>query len=142
MGMILLKFRDKVIQFMSGRNGGDQLSTFLIVVSLGLTLVGQAADLSILIFFGYLPLGLAFFRILSRNVEKRRLENYKFAILFSPIYGRTHKLAARLKARAEEAKTHKYVKCPQCKTMMRVPRGKGKLMVTCPKCQNKFASKS
>lgn len=137
-----MKFKDKVIQFMTGRNGGDQLSTFLIVVSMGLTLVGQASNLGFLVFAGYLPLGYALFRILSRNVEKRRLENYKFAILFSPLYGRSHRFATRLKMRAEEAKTHKFVKCPQCKTVMRVPRGKGKLMVTCPKCQNKFSSKS
>lgn len=137
-----MKFKDKVIQFMSGRNGGDQLSTFLIVVSLALSLAGQAANLGFLVFAGYLPLGYALFRILSRNVEKRRLENYKFAILLSPLYGRSHRFATRLKMRAEEAKRHKYVKCPQCKAMMRVPRGKGKLMVTCPKCQNKFPSKS
>lgn len=140
--MIHVKFKDKVIQVMTGRNGGDQLSTFLIVVSLGLTLVGQAANLGFLVYVGYLPLGLALFRILSRNVEKRRLENYKFAILFSPLYGRSHRFATRLKMRAEEAKTHKYVKCPACKAVMRVPRGKGKLMVTCPKCQNKFPGKS
>lgn len=137
-----MKFKDKVIQFMTGRNGGDQLSTFLILTSLGLTLAGQAKDISVLVFAGYLPLGYAIFRILSRDVEKRRLENYKFAILLSPIYGRSHKLATGLKARAEDAKRHKYVKCTNCKAMMRVPRGKGKLMVTCPKCQNKFPTKS
>jgi len=92
-----------------------ELSTFLIVVSLALSLVGQAANMGFLVFAGYLPLGYALFRILSRNVEKRRLENYKFAILLSPLYGRSHRFATRLKMRAEEAKMHKYVKCPQCK---------------------------
>ena len=137
-----MNLKDKMMNFMHGRNGGDQLSTFLIVLSLGLTLAGQAAGISALVILGYLPLGLALFRILSRNVEKRRLENYKFAILLSPVYGRLHRFNARLRARAEDAKTYKYLKCPECKAVMRVPRGKGKLMVTCPKCQHKFSGKS
>ncbi|SCZ78130.1 zinc-ribbon domain-containing protein [Acidaminobacter hydrogenoformans] len=137
-----MKFKEKIIQFMAGRNGGDQLSTFLILISLSLTLLGQVLDQALLVAVGYVPLGVAVFRILSRNVEKRRLENYKFAIFLSPVYGRLHKLNSRMKAASEDAKVNKYVKCPQCKAVMRVPRGKGKIRVTCPKCQNKFQTKS
>ena len=141
-GMIFLKFKEKILQFMAGRNGGDQLSTFLILISMGLTILGQVLEMAGLVAIGYVPLGLAVFRILSRNVEKRRLENYKFAIFWSPLYGRLHKWRSRMKAISEDGKVNKYVKCPQCKTMMRVPRGKGKLRVACPKCQNKFETKS
>ena len=33
---------------------------------------------------------------------------------------------------------YKVVDCPSCKTRLRVPKGKGKLKISCPKCSHSF----
>ncbi|KUO53608.1 MAG: hypothetical protein APF76_12430 [Desulfitibacter sp. BRH_c19] len=124
-------------KFMVGRYGGDQLSIFLFVLSIVLTLIGQLAEIPILMTISYIPLFVAIYRILSNDVQKRRMENYKFAMLVSPIYSKLKKAQNRIKG----SKTHKYFKCAKCKTILRVPKGKGKILVTCPKCKTKFTTK-
>lgn len=125
-------------KFMAGRYGGDQLSFVLLAVSIVLTLAGSFSSLEYLNLLSYVPLFLATFRIFSRKIEKRRLENYKFAILISPIYSSFHKIISRMKG----SKTHSYFKCPTCKKSLRVPKGKVKIIVTCPHCNSKFERKS
>ncbi|MDR5658428.1 hypothetical protein RH915_02890 [Serpentinicella sp. ANB-PHB4] len=129
---------DWLKKFMYGRSGGDQLSIFLFCISILLTLVGQIVGISLLIMISYIPLGIAIYRIFSKDVQKRRMENYKFAILMSPLYAKFKKVQNRITC----AKTHKYFKCTKCKTALRVPKGKGKIMVTCPKCKLKFSRKT
>ena len=125
-------------KFMMGRYGGDQLSVFLILFSAILTLTAEFAKIPLLAGIGYIPLGIALFRMLSRNVSKRSMENYKFAILISPVYSWFHKAGERL----QNIKTHRYYTCPNCKQSLRVPRGKGKIVITCPKCKKEFKGKS
>ncbi|NTW70974.1 MAG: hypothetical protein HGA49_01890 [Eubacteriaceae bacterium] len=122
-------------KFMAGRYGGDQLSTILLVLSVILSLAGQFASIGVLITISYIPLAAAVFRIFSKNTEKRRMENYKFAMLVSPIYSKFNKTKNRIR----DSKTYKYFKCPDCMTMMRIPKGKNKVLVTCPKCKKRFA---
>lgn len=129
---------DWLKRFMEGRYGGDQLSGALLILSLLLTFIGQLARLSFLILMSYIPLGISIFRIFSRDISKRSMENYKFAMLISPLYARYRKILNRL----QNMKTHKYFKCSNCKTTLRVPRGKGKIIVTCPRCKIKFHKKS
>ncbi len=124
-------------KFMAGRSGGDQLSIFLFVISIILTLIGQLAGISVLVTISYIPLFVAIYRMLSKDVQKRRMENYKFAMLVSPIYSKLKKAQNRVKG----SKTHDYFKCAKCKTMLRVPKGKGKILVTCRKCKTKFIRK-
>ncbi len=121
-------------KFMAGRYGGDQLSTVLVLLSLFLTLSSRLANIPFLAFIGYIPLGISIFRIFSKDIPKRRMENYKFAIFMSPVYSWFKKAENRFKDR----KTHKYFKCPNCNSSLRLPKGKGKLIVTCPKCKEKF----
>jgi Zn finger protein HypA/HybF involved in hydrogenase expression len=123
---------------MAGRYGGDQLSLVLLAVSIILSLIGRGTSLTLLTVLSYVPLGAALYRMFSKDIEKRRLENYKFAILISPIYGRFHKLSSRFQA----ARTHRHFKCPNCQATLRVPKGKSKIMVTCPKCGNKFEKRT
>jgi ribosomal protein L37AE/L43A len=125
-------------RFMIGRNGGDQLSMALLVCSVLLSWTAGLTGLSLFTFISYILLGISIFRMLSRDVEKRRLENYKFAILFSPAYSWLKKTQNRLK----DAKVHCYFICPTCKLRLRVPRGKGKIIITCPKCKTEFAKKT
>ena len=112
-------------RFMMGRYGGDQLSMVLIIFSAILTLIAQLAQLRLLAFIGYVPLGIAVFRMLSRNTSKRSMENYKFAIRMSPVYSWFKKEQNRFRDR----KTHKYYTCPKCRQSLRVPKGKGKIII-------------
>lgn len=125
-------------KFMAGRYGGDQLLIFLVALSILLTLVGRFVGISILVTIGYIPFFVAIYRMLSKDVQKRSMENYKFAILVSPIYSRVKKMQKRIRG----SKTHKYFNCPKCKTKLRVPKGRGKILVTCPKCKAKINKKS
>ena len=129
---------DFLRKFMAGRYGGDQLSIVLLVLSFLLTLISRLAGISELIIISYIPLFVAIYRILSKDVQKRSMENYKFAILVSPIYSKYKKAQSRIK----DAKTHKYFKCANCKTTLRAPRGKGEILATCPKCKTKVTKKT
>lgn len=143
---------------MHGRYGGDQLSLAAILMSLVVSLVSMFFKNTRWI-FNLVDLALicyALFRIFSRNIEKRRAENEKFLSFIYKFrknrnnapnnyssygYDYNSKQAKKVKYK-EDKKNYKYMKCPQCSTKLRVPKGKGKLIVTCPKCHNKFKAKS
>lgn len=83
-------------------------------------------------------MGLCIFRTFSKNITKRSMENYKFAMFMSPVYS----WFKRLQRSIRDSKTHKYYKCPSCKATLRLPKGKGKILITCPKCRNEFTKKT
>lgn len=122
----------------NGRYGADQLSLVLLVFSLLLNLLGSIFKLKVLSYLSFVPLIFSIMRSLSKDIDKRRLENYKFSILISPIYKRWHNLKRKFK----ERKTHKFFKCPSCKTDIRVPKNKGRINITCPKCNTKFEKRT
>lgn len=125
-------------KFMYGRYGADQLSIALIVLSLVLSFVTAVIPIPFIRLLTYIPLILCYFRFLSKNLAKRRAENAYFLTYWHPIKKRGTKKLNRLK----DIKTHHYYKCPQCSQTLRVPRGKGKIRITCPTCKNKFSKKS
>ena len=117
-------------RFMQGRYGGDKLNIALVWVSFGAYVVSLfipiAAIKLLLILVYYSLLGWAIFRMLSRNTYKRYQENRKYLRLIDRIKDREHK----------------YFDCPRCRQQVRVPRGKGKISITCPKCREKFVKKT
>nr|WP_122012445.1 hypothetical protein [Maliibacterium massiliense] len=124
-------------KFMAGRYGVDALSWTLLVLFLVISLVGDIARLPILS-LAVLPLVVwCWFRILSRNTYKRSMENMRFLQFFRPLT--TWYTGVRNRARD---KTHRYYRCPKCRHRLRVPRGKGKIQITCPKCREKFVKKT
>ena len=125
-------------RFMNGRYGGDQLSLAFLILSILLTLLGQLGRLPWLIFVSYIPLVVSLYRMFSRDIRKRSMENYKFAMLMSPIYSKYRKIMRRIK----DSKTHRHLKCSNCKTTLRVPKGKGKIIITCPRCKSKFPKRT
>ena len=133
--------RQKFAQFMSGRNGNDQLNLFLLIVDVILLLLaGMFADSlgKVLYPLVILLLGYAYFRMLSRNLYKRSEENGKYLRL-------RYKLMAELRIHWErwvQRKDYKFFTCPSCKTTLRVPRGHGKIKIVCRKCGNSFTGKS
>ena len=125
-------------RLMIGRYGGDQLSMAFIILSLLLSFVSWLTRLPVLAILSYIPLCIAMYRILSRNIEKRRMENYKFAMLMSPVYARIRKI----KSWANESKTNRRFRCPKCKTWLWVPKGKGTIIIHCPICKTKFEKRT
>lgn len=125
-------------KFMMGRYGGDQLSMTLLIFSILVTVIGDLLRMQIVTFIGYIPLGISIYRMLSKDIAKRRMENYKFSILISPAYSWLMKSVDRIKG----SKTYKYYDCPNCKTKLRVPKGKGKIVITCPKCKTELRKRT
>ncbi len=125
-------------KFMMGRYGSDQLSIVLIIFSVMLTFIAGLISFPLLASISYVPLGICFFRMLSKDIAKRRMENYKFSILISPVYSWFRKT----KKHAKDYKTHTYFKCPTCKVDLRLPKGKGKITITCPKCNTDFSRRT
>ncbi|TYQ15832.1 UNVERIFIED_CONTAM: hypothetical protein Cloal_2322 [Acetivibrio alkalicellulosi] len=125
-------------KFMIGRYGSDNLSVFLLILSIILTFASSFARNSVLMTMSYIPLFIALYRMFSKNIQKRSMESYKFAMLVSPIYSRYKRFLSRIRA----SKTHKYFKCTTCKTNLRVPKGKGKILITCPNCKKEFIKRT
>lgn len=130
-------------KFMYGRYGSDQLNIALIVLSILLMIILRiVAALTGLIWIVYLdwfPILWALFRILSRNIQKRRMENEKFLKLWGPIQSRIKYNIEKFRMR----KAYKYFNCPNCGTHLRVPRQGGKILaVNCNKCGHHFNKKA
>jgi len=123
---------------MAGRNGIDVLSIVLLVAGF---IINSFCGRLLPSYFVVIPAALlawAVFRIFSRNVTKRREENYKFLNLWNGIKTRF----VNWRERRSMSKTYKFFTCPSCKNKLRVPRGKGKIQITCPRCGQRFGGKS
>ena len=130
--------RQKFQQFMSGRYGADQLSRLLMVITLVVLVLSMFRPLRFLYIVAMVLLVYTYFRMFSRNIEKRYAENQKY---LNWKYRLVVKKDQR-KKRWAQRKTYHFYKCPNCKQTVRVPRGKGKICITCPKCRTEFVKKS
>lgn len=154
-----MRFRNRLIQFMQGRNGIDAyarfvnrtslifllialLFTFLSSIFLKSSVIGAAVVFRILYFvfygIGMLLLFYWCFRVFSKNVAKRQAENTRFLYRMQ----RIRRKVDLLKQRWKDRKLFRYFKCPQCGQKLRAPRHKGKIRVTCSKCKNVFQTKT
>lgn len=129
---------ERLRRFMYGRYGNDQLNNALIVGCLVLMLVGMFFHTSAIYVIGLVLLVLCYARMLSRNTAKRFSENQKFLIFWNKV----KKKASDVKFRFADRKTHRYFKCPTCKQRLRVPKGRGKLNISCPHCRTSFVKKT
>ena len=132
------RFRQKAMQFMQGRYGVDQLSNFLIGVAVFfalLVMVIRSPAISIvcwaLIIIGYVG-------IVCKNTSKRYAEIQKFMDKTFGIRNAFAKLKYRVKYGKQSAEPYYIYKCRKCGQKIRIPKGKGKIMVTCPKCKYQF----
>ena len=123
---------------MIGRYGPDHLNLAMIIVSIILGPVSRVLRFAPLMYASYLLLFLSVFRLLSRNITRRRAENDRFIRLWWPVKTKVKRFFSNIKNR----KTHKFFKCPGCRNTLRVPRKKGKLQITCPKCGERFIKKT
>jgi len=123
-------------RFMSGRYGSDTFGNFLCVTALVCLVIGLFVG--IFYYIGLLLLLYAYFRILSRNVHKRYAENIAFMQKTAGVRAKFGQLQQRFALR----KTYRYFSCPHCRQQVRVPKGRGKISITCPKCGTQFIKKS
>jgi len=126
--------RDKLIRFMYGRNGVDHFSRFLIYAALICILLDVLLSGGIFYGLGVVLMVYSYFRVFSKNLNKRRIENAKYLQLRGKFLGGF----ADWRERRKQSKDYAFFRCPSCKAMLRVPRGKGKIRVTCRKCGNNF----
>lgn len=137
-----MRFREKLQQFMYGRYGMDGLGRFIMCVALGCVVVswftGGTVAGSIWNTLALALLLLEYFRMFSRNVQKRYQENctyYRYV-------NRIKDFFKRQKSYMQQSKTHHIYKCPQCKQKIRIPRGKGKVAIRCQRCGTEFIKNS
>ena len=125
-------------KLMYGRYGTDALGFFMLILVLILDVIFTFTGWDILYLFSFLLAVWCIWRIFSRNISRRYAENQKFMQVFSPVQ---NMIVSKISG-ARDLKTHRYFRCPSCKQKIRVPRGRGKIQITCPKCGQEFIKKS
>lgn len=130
--------KEKLRQFMQGRYGIDALNRLLMIVTLVLIIVATIFRLSIFTYLAYITLILYFFRMMSRNTAARYQENAKYLKLTGKVRGKLR----FGKQRWNDRHDYCYFSCPKCHANMRVPKGRGRIVITCSCCHNEFERKS
>ncbi|MBQ4153971.1 MAG: hypothetical protein IJE01_02075 [Clostridia bacterium] len=128
----------KLQSFMYGRYGMDDFSRFLTWVALAFFIINLFINSIILYFLGLFALIFSTYRCYSKNIYKRQKERATYVKYKNKLLG-----WFRIRKRIyNERKVNKYFKCPTCKAYLHVPKGRGKIIITCPKCKNEITRKS
>lgn len=133
--------KQKLANFFSGRNGADELTRLLSVVLALLIVLSAFAGDGIKDILSVFTLALALyiiFRMFSKNLSARQAENAAYL-------RRKQKVKTDMELRRDmwrQRKEYKFFKCPSCKAVLRVPRGKGKIRIVCKKCGTAFEKKT
>ena len=130
--------KEKFYRFMQGRYGADELSKFLSGLAMVLIILNLITRNSIFNLLFWVCLIYSYFRMFSKNHSARYAENQKFLCLKNKWMYKweNHK---RLR---EQKKIYRIYSCPYCKQKIRIPKGKGTIIVTCPKCKQEFGKRS
>ena len=136
------KLREKLAKFMYGRYGSDKLNMFLLVILLvcaGINLFLRNGYFSMLLSsWELLLIILIYYRMFSRNISKRYAENQKYLAMEN----RVRRFFGKNKYIQQQRKEFHIYTCPQCKQKIRIPKGKGKVSIRCPKCGREFVKNS
>ncbi|RGS73755.1 hypothetical protein [Dorea formicigenerans] len=133
--------KEKLQRFMYGRYGLDSFGKFTIIVSLVLMLLANFVPArlgSVLSLLCWALLIYTYFRMFSRQTYKRACENQTYLAKTAKV----RRFFASQKSIMAQRKTHHIYKCPTCKQKIRVPKGKGRIEIRCPKCNTTFIKKS
>jgi len=125
-------------RLMIGRYGNDTLNRVLFAFCCVLIVLNYILNWRLLRLALLLLLVVCYLRMFSRNIQARYLENQKFLTVWQPLQQKAY----QAKRQFADRKTHRYYRCPQCKKRLRVPRGRGKIQITCPYCQKQFIKKT
>lgn len=133
-----MKLKEKFMRFMAGRYGIDFLGKVILGVTLAAIALSVFLDSMTWSLISWALLIYTYFRMFSRNIYKRSAENQAFLAKTRGIrcwFGKQKNMMA-------QRRTHHIYKCPTCRQKIRVPRGKGRIEIRCPKCQTTFIKKS
>lgn len=134
--------KEKIGRFMAGRYGNDKLNQFMMAVFLGCAVlnlfVRNAYASTVLNSWECLLILLVYIRMSSRNISKRYAENQKYLALEN----RLRRFFGQKRYLMQQRKEYHIYKCPGCKQKIRIPRGKGKISIRCPKCGEEFIKNS
>ncbi len=161
-----MRLMDRFRQWMIGRYGSDQLNIALLVVYVILSIVLSFTGSVIVLALSYVLFVVIFYRMFSRNISKRTAENQKFMKIYGPIrsklphrngrsssgyygqnpygnpYGAGSQRRTKSYGKPKTDKNHKIFQCGKCGQMIRVPKGKGKIAITCPSCKQEFIKRT
>lgn len=134
--------KEKLMRFMQGRYGVDTFSKFLLVLGLVVVLLSSLFSGktfgTVCYILGWILIIYCYFRMFSKQVTKRYAENQTFL-------AKTYKIRCffqKQKNLWKQRKAYHIYKCPSCGQKIRIPKGKGKIEVRCPKCSTTFIKKS
>ena len=130
--------KERMQRFMAGRYGNDQLNQFIFIVAIISMVLEIITRQSLFYTLTLVLLILAYVSVFSRNINKRYEENMKFLQKKDAILNKFRKQ----KYYAAQRRNFHIYTCPQCKQKIRIPKGKGKISITCPKCRTSFIKKS
>ena len=130
--------KERMQRFMAGRYGNDQLNQFIFIVAIISMVLEIITRQSLFYTLTLVLLILAYVRVFSRNINKRWEGNMKFLQKKDAILNKFRKQ----KYYAAQRRNFHIYTCPQCKQKIRIPKGKGKISITCPKCRTSFIKKS
>lgn len=133
--------KERIIQFMRGRNGNDPLNRFLLVVGLLVILLGGLIGGKLggaLNMIALALIAVSWYRMLSRDLLRRQAENSAYLRRRYQVLG----WFRRMKTRWDQRRDYRFFTCPSCHTTLRVPKGRGKIRIVCRKCGNSFTRKS
>lgn len=128
----------RLSEWLRGRQGPDDLAVFSVNLAIVIVLVNVFARTGWLGWVGLALVAYAMFRIQSRNLGARARENEAFLRALGPV----RPWVQNPRAAWAELRAYKHVRCTSCRQRVRVPRGKGRLRVTCPRCKTKFEVRS
>jgi len=132
------KLRDRFARFMYGRYGSDEFSRFLLYAALVLMILGVFLRTPLFRYLGIASLIGCYFRMFSKDMDARRRENSWYLGKKQQVL----QFVSSKKNHAADLKDHHIYRCPNCGQKIRVPRGRGRIVITCPKCRTEFTKNS
>ena len=132
------RMAERMRTLMQGRRGPDELSLALLIAGFALSMLTTFTRVGLLYLVSLMCYGFAVYRMFSRRIEKRYAENAKFLTLWRGWQPKVRQFVNRVK----NMRKYKYFKCPECHTLIRLPRKVGEVTVTCGKCHHAFKQKA
>ena len=126
------------MQFMQGRYWADQMGQMLSAVSMVFLIISLFSRNQAWFLLALIGIVYNYFRMFSKNISKRYAENQKYLTMTAGI----RRKIASWKSQLAQRKIYHIYRCPGCKQKIRVPRGRGKIEIRCPKCNTRFVKKS
>lgn len=139
------KFTQWLQNIIRQSNGVDELSTFLLKTGTILGIIGLLFNSTIIVWLAFILIIFMYGRTFMKNRHKFYQQNRKYHQIRNNIinyFNGQRDILERKKERLDQRKTYRFYKCPKCGQKVRVPKGKGKIAITCPSCAEKFVKKT